>query len=121
MELSIFKNFAILIMLLGTAIFAQQSVPDVHTVSSEFERIEVVRIRSGTDMLQALRKAVKESNIKNGVILSGIGSVTAYHYHVVSSKDLPPAEEYPKASVPMDLISTQGYILDGRVHAHITL
>ena len=33
----------------------------------------------------------------------------------------PPAEEDPQASVPMDLTSVQGYILNGRVHAHITL
>jgi predicted DNA-binding protein with PD1-like motif len=39
----------------------------------------------------------------------------------VSDKNLPPAQEYPKASVPMDVVSVQGYILDGRVHAHIAL
>jgi predicted DNA-binding protein with PD1-like motif len=39
----------------------------------------------------------------------------------VSDKNLPPAEEFPKASVPMDLVSVQGYILNGRVHAHIAL
>ena len=38
-----------------------------------------------------------------------------------SEADLPPAEEDPQASVPMDLTSVQGYILNGRVHAHITL
>ncbi|UCG28535.1 MAG: DUF296 domain-containing protein, partial [Bacteroidales bacterium] len=49
------------------------------------------------------------------------GSVTDYHFHVVSDKNLPPAEEFPKASVAMDLVSVQGYILNGRVHAHIAL
>jgi predicted DNA-binding protein with PD1-like motif len=55
------------------------------------------------------------------VILTGIGSVTDYHFHVVSDKNLPPAEEFPKASVPMDLIAVQGFIFNKRVHAHITL
>jgi hypothetical protein len=48
-------------------------------------------------------------------------SVTDYHYHVVSDKNLPPAMEYPSASVAMDMTTVQGYIMDGRVHAHITL
>ncbi|HQO74720.1 MAG TPA: DNA-binding protein, partial [Candidatus Marinimicrobia bacterium] len=76
---------------------------------------------SGMDLLEGLKEAVSSRKIKNGVILGGIGAVTDYHYHVVSSKNLPPDEEYPKASVPMDLISVQGYILNGRVHAHIAL
>ena len=107
--------------LLGTLSYSQEKISDVHVVTSEFERIEIVRMRTGTDLLNGLNEAVKEKNIKNAVILAGIGSVTDYHFHVVSNKNLPPAEEFPKASVPKDLISVQGYILNGRVHAHITL
>jgi predicted DNA-binding protein with PD1-like motif len=40
---------------------------------------------------------------------------------VVSDKNLPPAEEDPSASVAMDLIAVQGYIFNGRIHAHISL
>jgi len=107
--------------LLGTLSYSQEKVSDVHVVTSEFERIEIVRMRSGTDLLKGLNEAVKEKNIKNAVILAGIGAVTDYHFHVVSDKNLPPAEEFPKASVAKDLTSVQGYILNGRVHAHITL
>ena len=108
-------------LLLGISVQAQKKVPDVFIQSTELHRIEIIRMRSGIDLLEGLNKAVKEKNIKNAVILAGIGSVTDYHFHVVSDKNLPPAEEYPKASVPMDLTSVQGYIMNGRVHAHITL
>ena len=100
---------------------AQGDNPIIQTVSTGFERIEIIRMKSGTDMLEGLNEAVRQKGIKNAVIISGIGSVTDYHFHVVSDKNLPPAEEFPKASVPMDLVSVQGYILNGRVHAHITL
>jgi predicted DNA-binding protein with PD1-like motif len=106
---------------MGTRSYGQQQVPDVHIVSTDFERIEIIRMRSGTDLLEGLNLAVKQKSIKNAVIIAGIGSVTDYHYHVVSDKNLPPAQEYPKASVPMDMTSVQGYILNGKVHAHITL
>ena len=102
-------------------VFAQEETPKVKTVTSDIERIEIIRMTSGTDLLDGLNQAINDKNIKNAVILNGIGSVTDYHYHVVSDKNLPPAEEYPKASVAMDLISVQGFILNERVHAHIAL
>jgi predicted DNA-binding protein with PD1-like motif len=114
-------SFFFISFLLGTISYSQEKVPDVYVVTSKFERIEIIRMRTGTDLLAGLKEAVKTRNIKNAVILNGIGSVTDYHFHVVSDKNLPPAEEFPKASVAKDLTSVQGYILNGRVHAHITL
>ena len=115
------KSMFMVFMVLSIAVYAQEGMPDVYSVTSQFERIEIVRMKPGTDMLEGLEKFVKEENIKNAVILTGIGSVTDYHFHVVSDKNLPPAEEFPKASVAMDLIAVQGYILNTRIHAHITL
>jgi len=108
-------------LFLALSVPAQDEVPDVYSVTSRFERIEIVRMKPGTDLLAGLNEFIREKEVRNAVILAGIGSVTDYHYHVVSDKNLPPAEEFPKASVAMDLIATQGYVLDGRVHAHITL
>ena len=116
------KNFVLLLLLsLPCVILAQEKSLEIRNVTTNFERIEIVRMKPGTDMLDGLNLAIKESKIKNAVILAGVGSVTDYHYHVVSDKNLPPAEEFPKASVAMDLVSVQGYILNGRVHAHIAL
>ena len=114
-------SFFFITLFLGTICYSQENIPDVHVVTSGFKQIEIVRMRTGTDLLEGLKKAAEQKKIKNAVILAGIGSVTDYQFHVVSSKNLPPAEEYPKASVAKDLISVQGYILNGRVHAHITL
>ncbi|MBG0858444.1 MAG: DNA-binding protein [Bacteroidales bacterium] len=110
-----------LCLILCFSVQAQQNDLKVQTVSSGFERIEIIKMGPGTDMLDGLNSVVGEGKIKNAVILAGIGSVTDYHYHVVSDRNLPPAQEYPKASVAMDLVSVQGYVLNGRVHAHISL
>ncbi len=110
-----------ILFIMGVECSSQEKVPDVHVVASKFERIEIIRLRSGTDLLEGLNEAVKKRDIRNAAILAGIGSVTDYHFHVVSDKNLPPAEDFAKASVPKDVISVQGYILNKRVHAHITL
>lgn len=116
------KNVTLLLWLsLNLTIQAQEKELKIQSVTTGFDRIEIIQMKPGTDMLEGLDVVVEVKNIKNAVILSGIGSVTDYHYHVVSDKNLPPAQEYPKASVPMDLVSVQGYILNGRVHAHISL
>ena len=102
-------------------ISAQEKTPGVQVLAADFKSVEIIRMSPGTDMLDGLNFAVKDKNIKNAVILAGIGSVTDYHFHVVSDKNLPPAEEFPEASVPMDIVSLQGYIMNGRIHAHIAL
>jgi predicted DNA-binding protein with PD1-like motif len=115
------KNLLMLFLILSIVGYSQEKMPDVYSITSQFKRIEIIRMRTGTDLLEGLKKVAIDKNIKNAVILSGIGSVTDYHYHVVSDKNLPPAEEFPKASVAMDLVSMQGYIFKGRIHAHMSL
>jgi predicted DNA-binding protein with PD1-like motif len=108
--------------ILPLCIYAQEKDSNnIDITTSKFERVEIIKMESGTDMLEGLKTAVRERKIKNAVILAGIGSVTDYHFHVVSDRNLPPANEYASASRAMDLIEVQGYILNGRVHAHITL
>ncbi len=98
---------------------AGESSPMVHTVSSNFSKIIVVRLKVGTDLLDGLQKAVKQENIKNAVILSGVGSLTSYRVHVVDSTTFPVKEAFPKAEGPQDLLNVNGYVIDGRVHAHV--
>ena len=114
-------SFIFCLFFFGMMVHSQEKIPDVQTFTSQFDRIEIIRMGPGTDMLEGFDVALKESKIKNGIILAGIGSVTDYHYHVVTNRTFPVQEEDPSAAVPMDLTSVQGYIINGRVHAHMTL
>lgn len=84
-------------------------------------RIIAVRMNPGDDILASLEEAAARERIKSGVILSGVGSVNAYHYHVVGTRDLPPENYFEKGEAALDIVNINGMILDGRVHAHITL
>jgi predicted DNA-binding protein with PD1-like motif len=96
------------------------AVPDATTLTSQFKRIVVVRMKNQVDMLQGLRDAVAREKIKNAVILSGAGSLVSYHVHVVSNTTVPATEAFFKDQGPFDLLTTNGYIIDGRVHCHIS-
>ena len=98
------------------------SVPDVMTESSQFERVVLVRLKFKTDLLEGLRQAVAKENIRNGVILSSFGSVRGYHIHGVSNRDFPSENFYTKDPThPADIISLNGMVMNGRIHPHITL
>jgi len=96
-------------------------VADVETRPVRLDRLVVVRVKNGVDLLKALEEAVQREKIRNAVILSAIGSVTTYHVHMVDNTTLPPKDVFLKGDKPYDIGSTQGYIVDGRVHCHIVL
>ena len=97
-------------------------VPDVYAIPTQFERVVVLRFKYDTDLLAGLEKMVKEQKIRNGVILSGFGSVRNYQVHQVSNRTLPSKNMFVKdPSAPADIAGMSGYILNGRLHPHITL
>lgn len=97
-------------------------VPDVYAISGNFDRVVVLRFKFDTDLLAGIEKMVKREKIKNAVILAGAGSVRGYQVHQVSNRTFPSKNMYEKDSTaPADLIGMSGYIIDGAIHAHITL
>lgn len=97
-------------------------VPDVYAISGQFERVVVLRFKYQTDLLAGLEQMVKKHRIRNAVILSGIGSVRNYHIHSVSNRSFPSKNVFLKdPTAPADIISINGYVIDGRLHPHITL
>ena len=87
--------------------------------SGKLTRLHVIHLNNGDDILLGLREAVARKNIQHGVILGAIGSVTSYHFHVVASSVVPPAELFPKAEGPYNIADMTGFIFNGRVHCHI--
>lgn len=98
------------------------AVPDAYSISGDIKRVVVMRFKYKADLLAGMEKMVKEQNIKNAVILSGIGSVRNYHIHSVSNRTFPSKNTFYKdPSSPADIISMNGYVIDGRIHPHMTL
>jgi predicted DNA-binding protein with PD1-like motif len=97
-------------------------VPDGYAINADFERIAILRFKHKADLLPTMEEVIQEEGIKNAVILAAAGSVRNYHIHSVSNRDFPSENIYTKdPSDPADLVSMNGYIIDGRIHAHMTL
>ena len=92
----------------------------MHTEPARLGRTWSLRLDPGEDLLEGLRQAVAALGITDGVFLSGIGSLTSYHVHVVSSVDLPPENAFMRGEGPFDILAITGQVMGGRVHAHLT-
>ncbi len=83
-------------------------------------RLVYVRLDPGDDLLGGLIDAVETARIVNGAILAGVGSLSSYHFHVVSTPVNPPENAFERSEGPFDILIITGAVLDGRVHAHVT-
>ena len=98
------------------------AVPDAYALTGHFDRIVVIRLKNGANLLAGMNKVIKEEHIENGVILSAIGSLRSWNVHQISNRNLPTQdtlEANPTQSC--DLVSMNGYVINGRIHAHMTL
>jgi len=86
---------------------------------TSIKNLVFIRLNPGDDLLGSLEKAAKEHNIKNAVILRGIGSARSHHFHVVGTRENPPRNDFVKGDKASDITGISGYIIEGRVHAHI--
>jgi predicted DNA-binding protein with PD1-like motif len=92
----------------------------MRTQSFDASRFVAVRLDPGEDVLLSLRAAVKEQGIRDAAILSGVGSLDRYHFHVVQTTNMPPGNSFVQGEGPFDILTVTGLVVDGQVHAHIT-
>jgi predicted DNA-binding protein with PD1-like motif len=98
------------------------TVPNVYAINGHFERILVLRLKNQADLLAGMESIVKEQKVFNAVILSGIGSITDYQIHTVSNRTFPSKNMYMKDTTSSaDIVSMNGYVINGHIHAHISL
>jgi len=98
------------------------NVPDVYAINGQFDRVVILRFKYQTDLLAGMEKMVKEQKIENAVVLAAFGSVRNYHIHQVTNRTFPSKDTYVQdPTAPADLIGMNGYIINGQIHAHMTL
>ena len=98
------------------------AVPDVYAITGHFDRVVVLRFKYKADLLAGMQQMVKQEHIENGVILSGAGSVRGYQMHQVSNRTMPSHDTFEtNLTQPADLVSMNGYVINGKIHAHMTL
>ncbi len=92
-----------------------------HFMGSGIKRVLVINLLRGDKLLESIREKCADAGIRNGVILSAIGSLQRAHFHRVVTTAETPEDEYIVIEKPMELSSLQGLIIDGSTHFHMTI
>ena len=83
-------------------------------------RVVVIRLNRGDLLLESVKEAIQELNIKDGTLVCGYGTLDNCTLHMINTTDVFPAkEDFPKwENYPLELVSMTGIIADGIPHIH---
>jgi predicted DNA-binding protein with PD1-like motif len=79
----------------------------------------VLGIQPGEMLLETIRQALLDRDIRNGVVISGIGTLKTCQMHYIDHTDFPPRDVFYTIEKPLELVSVSGIIADGEPHLHI--
>lgn len=83
--------------------------------------IVIVSLRRGELLLESLSAVARQADVSNGVVMSGIGSLTRGRIHTVISNDNPPGNEFIDLEGPLEVVQFGGIIANYQPHVHISL
>ena len=96
----------------------------IERATGNIKRIVAFRLKPGMDVLKSIEEVCKTENIKNGVILSGIGSLDAF-CNPVPLKDKKAGYGYGEPTIlygPIELTAAAGMIChdaEGNILLHV--
>jgi len=87
--------------------------------SSKAGRVFILRLDKGDLALESIIEFVKKEGIRDGVVVSGIGTFDYCTLHMVMTTGIPAVEHFKKwEDKPLELSSVSGIIADGKPHLH---
>ena len=82
----------------------------------------VVRLQKGELLLEGMADLCRREGIRNGVILTGFGSLYESCWSGAVKPDYPPREFFRETSADaLEILAISGVIADYHVHAHVVL
>lgn len=87
----------------------------------EIGRTIIIHLTKGDDILSCVQSEIDRLALKNGVLVSAIGSLRCAKLHAITTLEDLPTNEYYTYSSPIELGSAQGLIINGEPHFHLTI
>jgi predicted DNA-binding protein with PD1-like motif len=78
----------------------------------------VLGLEPGEFLLESINEAIREHNIQNGAVVSGIGTLKTCRMHYILHTDFPPQDAIFTLEEPLELLTVNGIIADGEPHLH---
>lgn len=92
--------------------YSSLAVPRVHALQFDPDDL----------LLEGIREFISESGVRDGVVVSGVGTLRDCTMHMVTTTSFPPVEVLRTfADTALELTSMQGVIADGVPHIHMNV
>ena len=85
--------------------------------------IEVIAVclEPGEPLLESIRAVIKQHDIQNGVVVSGVATLKKCRMHYINHTDFPPKDTFYEVEKPLEVGSISGMIADYEPHLHIVI
>lgn len=94
----------------------------MHTfTTADYGRTVIIHLGRGELILESIESELKRLDIKNGILLSAIGSLRKACLHVITNTEDLSVNKYITVEKPIELGCAQGLIIDGEPHFHLTI
>jgi predicted DNA-binding protein with PD1-like motif len=90
-------------------------------MSMSVGRILILRVDAGEDVLESIKRCLKEADVRQAVVLGGYGTLAAYHLHWVTHNRIPTDNTFGRGEGGIEILGMSGLIVDGEPHIHVTL
>ena len=89
--------------------------------TNQYGRTVIIHLGKGEKLLESLTEEIKLLHLKNGILLSAIGSLRKASLHVITSTDDWPVNQFITVEKPIELGAAQGLIINGEPHFHLVI
>ena len=82
-------------------------------------QVVTIGFQPGEMLLELIKDAIASQGIRNGAVVSGIGTFKTCRMHYIEHTEFPPKDQIFTLNKPLELLSVNGLIADGKPHLHI--
>ena len=79
----------------------------------------IIGFKPGELLLESIREVISTYGVKNGAVVSGIGTLSKCRMHYIEHTHFPAQDRIMTLEKPLELNSVNGLIVDGEPHLHI--
>lgn len=87
--------------------------------TAQYGRTIIIHLGRGELVLESLKQELDRLEIKNGILLSAIGSLRKVSLHVITNTADLSVNRYITLEKPIELGAAQGLIINGEPHFHL--
>jgi predicted DNA-binding protein with PD1-like motif len=92
-----------------------------HWTTETTGRVVFLRLDKGEDLLEGIQAALREHQLRDGMVISGIATVSHCRLHQVQGTDYPAVDKILELDGPLEVMNISGISADGALHLHATV